>query len=337
MPLNLGDLINPGIGAVSGLGGMAFNANQSRLAFERSQYLLNREHELNEQSAQAAYERELQADSSKYQRQTADLLAAGLNPMLAVGQSAGAVHSSAASASAPSGPMSSAPNLGGILEGIQLNIQKRVADADIALKEAQARNLESKTAGQQIENWIQEHTKELQVESAALENDLKKGDIALNTEKISKMREEVGLLIRQQKSEEARAGVLLVEQVLKSAQAEQIVALLPYQKALMSAQASNEKAAAALAWAHEVYQRGLIDNGYLDSFCRQAVADANTAESQSAIAGVKAAVQSGDYSHSSIGYVPVISEAVTGISQAFGVVGQVFGASYGSHHTTIVK
>lgn len=52
--------------------------------------------------AQKAYERELEADSTKYQRQTADMMAAGLNPAVMYGNSissAGSVSSTAASGS----------------------------------------------------------------------------------------------------------------------------------------------------------------------------------------------------------------------------------------------
>lgn len=321
---NLGDLLLTPFKAIESGFGALFNANQSRLAHERSMDQMQRQHELNEASAQAAYDREIAADSTKYQRQVSDLQAAGLNPMLAVGQSAGAVHSSPATTSAGSGAQASMPNLGSILDAVRVQTERKIADADIKLKEAQARNLESKTTGQEIQNWISEHTKDLQVEAARLENELKSGKITLTKEQVSECREKINLLVKQQDTESARAGALLAEAVYKNAQADQIVQLLPYQKALMSAQTANQKAAAALAWAHEAYQRGLLDNGYLDSFCREAVASANEAESSAAVAGVKAAIQSGDYSHSAIGYVPVISEAITGLSNAFGVIGSVF-------------
>lgn len=322
---NLGDILTAGTGSATGLIGMAFNANQSRLAFERAQWLQQREYELNEESAKAAYERELQADSTKYQRQVKDLQAAGLNPMLAVSQSAGAVHSSPGGTSSPSGPMVSAPNLSGLMDALELNLRRREVEADVKLKEAQANNLNERTAGQEIQNWIQEHTKELQVEAARLENLLKEKKIELSQEDINKAKEQTKLIVEQQKTEAAKQGALLAESVLKNAQASQIVQLLPYQKALMSAQTENQRAAAALAWAHEAYQRGLIDNGYLDSFCREAFASANQAESEAAVAGFKAAINAGDYSHSgALTRVPVVSQVVTGIAAGLDVLGNVF-------------
>lgn len=275
--------------------------------------------------AQLAYEREVAADSTKHQREVQDLIAAGINPMLAAGASGGSVHASPVSSVSPS---SSGDLLGSVLSFVMqsknLGIQRMVAEADVKLKEAEANNLNQRTAGQEIQNWIQEHTKELQVESARLDNLLKEKKIELSQEDINKAKEQTKLIVEQQKTEAAKQGALLAESVLKNAQAEQIVQLLPYQKALISAQTENQKAAAALAWAHEAYQRGLIENGYLDSFCREAFASANQAESEAAIAGVKAAIQSGDYSHSAMGYVPVISECATGLSNAFGVIGNVF-------------
>lgn len=336
--MNLGDILKRVVGAVVAPVASLFPGHTVLGSWGRSQIgsgLTGAQMEANQfshQEAQLAYERTLQADSFKHQREVADLQAAGLNPMLATGMSGGSIQSSPASGVSPSSPgMNLGDLLGAALRSRELGIQSKVADSEVAVNEAREDELlasaaekRSRTVGQDIQNWIQDKTKELQVESARLENDYKEGKIRVTDEQVNEVREKVKLLVKQQDTEAARAGALLAQEVLSHAQASQIIELLPYQKALMSAQTENQKAAAALAWAHEAYQRGLIDNGYLDSFCRQAVASADKLESESTIAGVKAAIQSGDYSHSGIGYVPVISEAVTGIANAFGVIGNVF-------------
>lgn len=90
----------------------------------------------NAEQSQLAFERELSADSTRYQRSVADMQAAGLNPMLAAsGSIGGSVNASPASSVSPV-----AENLGSLLSFAaqmkSLSIQNKLADAEIANKNA---------------------------------------------------------------------------------------------------------------------------------------------------------------------------------------------------------
>lgn len=273
--------------------------------------------------AKLAYERALEADASKYQRSVADMKAAGLNPMLAASSSGGSVSSTPGS-SVGHNPVELGSVLSASLRSAELKLQERALDIQEKKVDSEVKKTDEETFGLKIQNWVNDNTKELKVEGERLANDYAAGKIKLTDAQVSEVIQQTAVLAEQEQTEGVKRGLMMAETALKKASKEQIVQMLPYQKALADAQTSEAKAAAALSWAHEAYQRGLIDDGYLDNFCREMAANASSAESDAAIAGVKAAIQSGDYSHSKVGYVPGISEFATGLSNALGIIGNVF-------------
>lgn len=308
-------------GLFSSVFNMAYGANQSRLAFERQQYLLNREHDLNEQSAEAAYQRELEADSTKHQREVADLQAAGLNPILATGMSGGSVNSSPASASASSAPPA-APglDLGALLRGVQLDIERKVADSEVAVNESRQRNIDADTAKKEAETrWtniqadVDEVTKDAKIEAAFLANQLDRAKIKETEAKIDECAAHVKLLSEQATTEESKRDLNFAEALLRKASAYQITQLLPYQKQLMAAETEQARAAAALSAAHTAYQNGLIDGGYLDNFIREQVATADSAEAKAVMDDIKQGIRTGNFRHSSFwdDQVPALVRGVT--------------------------
>lgn len=164
--MNLGDILKSVFGTILSPVADLFPAHTVVGSWIRSQTghgLTGAQLEANQFShneAQLSYERALQADSTKHQREVADLQAAGLNPMLATGMSGGSVQSSAASSVSPSAVGANLGDLlGAVLRSRELRIQKKVADSEVAVNEAREDDLRasaaekrSRTTGQDLYN-----------------------------------------------------------------------------------------------------------------------------------------------------------------------------------------
>lgn len=245
--------------------------------------------------AQLAYERELQADSTKYQRQVQDLVRAGLNPMLAVNQSAGSVHSSPATSSIPSG---STAHLGriDILAAKRFEMEQRVAEAQISNIEADTAKKESETAGNVLDNEIKAATKDALIETPGLLNQLNRAKITEINKGLDEADVRIGKMIEETKTEEEKRSLIAAQRILANAEARQITEMLPYTKQLTLAKTESERNAALLAAAHTAYQNKLIDDGYIDAFIKNMGSTAESAEARAEVDKIKAALRTGDYS-----------------------------------------
>lgn len=251
--------------------------------------------QFNAEQAQLAYERELSADSTKYQRSVADMKAAGLNPMLAAGSTGGSVNSSAASSVSPG-----APNLSALFDmamaSEQLKIQRDLADAEIKNKDADTNKKRSETLGQDIQNEVNAATKQAKAEAAFLDNQLNRVRVAEVKKKLDEIDANITHLRAQAKSEEEHQSLMAAQRMLAEANAYQIVEMLPYQKMVASAKSEADRQAALLSAAHTAYQNSLLTDGYIDAFIRSAQADADSAEAKSAREQITTAIRTGDYS-----------------------------------------
>lgn len=236
-------------------------------------------------------------DSTKYSRTVTDMQSAGINPALAMNggvstQATSNAQAQGANVETPRLDLSQVAELA--MQSRQLNIQEKLADSQARKNNAEAENTEiaNEYAAEfnRLKNEGQEALNSLTVEQ--------KNQVIKNIDKIDS---EIDLLKKQAATEDERKNLVMADAALKrsmkdktEAEKLQIVEMLPFQKALAEAQTENQKAQASLALINAMYQKGLIDNGYIDELCRNLKADADSAESFAAVNKFQNAVKSGD-------------------------------------------
>lgn len=143
---NPGDVNNPGVfDALNN----KFNGN---LNFARDKELRRIDQTFSAEQAALAFDRELQASNTAYQRQVADLSKAGFNPALAVG--AGGASTPSAYAASSHGPGYTDTTRGfeflinALIAGASLGIKATASASQIALNEVKGTSLSAGTASQ---------------------------------------------------------------------------------------------------------------------------------------------------------------------------------------------
>lgn len=273
--------------------------------------LTNAEKEANEFSRSeriAAQEWTAQREDTMYQRQVADMQAAGLNPMLAAG---GSVHNAS-----PAQPAQSVSPQGGSLsdllqmfmiplqmEKMKADIEKTKADTDKSEKDAAKSESESK-----LNAWTLEWNKrvaDIEEESKKAGLDAKRAEGKLFWKQVDEVESNIHYLAEKAKTESERQLALRMKARLDEMSAYEIGELLPYRKNLMDATTRLQKAQASevsqkekleaaqesLAIVEAAYKQHLIDDGYLDAFIKEQQAKAKTAEDKQVIADIAAAIR----------------------------------------------
>ena len=279
------------ISAVASLASRAMNQNESDRV-RREQNIFN------QYEAQRAREWNQQMDSTKYQRTVADMRAAGVNPALAMQGGVTTQASSNATASAANvGPaqidLSQVAQLA--MQSKQLQIQDKLADAEIRVKNADA-DLKEKDAK------VRDDYNNLMMEGMKISNDLNESQISQIRANIGKIGEEVELLKKQAATEEERKYLTMAETALRKSmerktdqEIKNMVALLPFQQALMSAQTEQAKANAAAQLVHAAYEQGLIDYGYIGELVQSVYSDRTLKDSEKKSKDIENALKTGEF------------------------------------------
>lgn len=298
--------------------GAAFAQQEIQNNFNASQAAINRQFQSDE--AKLAYERTLQADSSKHQREVQDMIAAGINPMLAAGSSGGSVQASPAAGSQASA--ANVGNLGSVIQqGMLADKQMALADANISKANAEADKIRSETEGVDLQNEITRATKDGKILAVELDNQLKSVNAKLIDDKRGEVVANIRHLAAQTSTEDEKAAYYSAAAALKHASANEISQLLAYKQNLMAAQTEQAKFAAALSAAHTAYQNKLIDDGYIDAFilneknvATKSGSEAISAEAKAQLDKIRSAIRTGNYDGTSLQEVPIVSSFLSGVS-----------------------
>lgn len=269
--------------------------------------------------------------NTSYQRAVADMQAAGLNPALMYGN--GASGASTPSGSVGNGQsfaeLVQLLQLPSQLKQLRKNlaltdseISKNKAEEDnarqdILLKQSGARKNEADAADaaasaalkskdiefkdKQIRQMDFDY--EFAVELRGIRSDAEKASLSMTNARIreiyrnmDKVEHEIRLLAEQAKSEADKRYMYRMQGVLANANAQQIEAILHYDIALKEASTLDQKAAALSSFYHAMYEKGMIDEGYIKELVREASARANVAFESAAAQAYVNAMKTGRYS-----------------------------------------
>lgn len=289
----IGTAIGAGIGALGGLvqtGAEMIGARNQRdwneaMMDKQNQWSLDMWNMTNEYNSPSA--------------QVARLRQAGLNPLYygLDGTSAKAFESAGALGY-------DRANMAGMTNPLQVGLQDYMSmksmQKDIDLKNAQIDKLNADTQGVGLDNKWKDLTMSARVEAENLKNSISKEQIENFKTQRQVMLKDIALKIEQAKTEIERQALLQAEKMLKDAEYQQIIELLPLQKLLISAQTEAQQAAAEASWASAAYQNKLIDEGYVDALisrakeeARKAGYEADSAEVNKALLEYKQSIQNG--------------------------------------------
>lgn len=246
--------------------------------------------EWNRQEVLSAWNRQMEADNTKYQRQVADMQAAGLNPMLATGISASSPSAAVASGVSPS---SAAFGLDSILNILRLSGDLKNQKKQRDLLEAQARDTNASAQGKEIENKYKDQLQSLVIQGMNDSHEMSVEQRKAVKQSITESEHRVDKLIAETKSEEYKQQLMFADTVLKYANVQEIQSLLPLKQELMRTEAGKNRAEIGWMAVQTLYQQGLIDNGFVESTCREAAAKAGIAEGNEAISDIQTALRTG--------------------------------------------
>lgn len=284
---NLGDALGKSgrelgdIGSQNNLGNLFAKYTGSRLTdAEREANAFNSaEAQKQRDFEQSMFNQQTELVNTAFQRQVADMQAAGLNPLLAAGGGNGSAIPSAGSGSAASSvsPAGAGLNLGTILSFMLESklIPAKLANmaADTAKKTAEASQTE-----QQVDYF--DKIASVRADAERLSNDMTRYQMRQIEQSI--------------KESMARENDAITHAVLNKANADNIVYMQPFIAAELSAKTDLEKKQARVAAVDAAYTQGLLDNGVIEQSIKASNASIKVDEAISELNRVRALIEKGD-------------------------------------------
>lgn len=148
--------------------------------------------------------------------------------------------------------------------GLAGYMSMRGQEKQIELQNAQIDKIKAETENVGLDTEFKDKTMAARVEAEKLANSLTKETISKIQEEKKQVIANTKKLIEETKTEVERQALIAAETAVQKATEKQIVEMLPYQKLLVQAETQAQKAAAAASFAHAMYERRLLESGYID-------------------------------------------------------------------------
>lgn len=265
-----GAIIGTALSAVASIASAASNRR-----FQKK--TMREQNEFNSSEAQVTREWNEQMDNTKYQRQVADMQAAGVNPALAMNGGVTTQATSNATASSGSGipgglDLSSVMQMAVQMQ--QLKLQKKLIDSQANKNNADANKTNKETS------WIDQlnsaNIDKIRADIDKTFSDISVNDstIELNGHKIDMYDAQTGLYTAQMSTEDKKQQLLASQTAVNNLTAEKMKLLMPYvvkyQKSIIALnEAQTEKARqdayAAYASACNSFAQAAVSEGILDA------------------------------------------------------------------------
>lgn len=238
---------------------------------------------------------------NKYQMETQSMESAGINPaMVYGGGSLVPTASNGASASSVSPEMgnlfdviSTFARLPNELKQMKANIE--LTEAESAKAKAEKSNIEQNTENAKQAFDFNTEINPLRVEAQKLANNLTRAEEKEVYAKVDDIVATIRLKGAQEQTEYSKQSALEAEEILNNARAWQIVEMLPYQKALASAQTSEAKAQAQYYTVQGAIQNKLLNEGQIDAMIAEAKAKASSAEARATLDNIRQGLRDGSW------------------------------------------
>ena len=245
-----GALIGAAVSAVAAIASAASNRR-----FQKK--TMREQNEFNSNEAQVTREWNAQMDNTKYQRQVADMQAAGVNPALAMNGGVTTQATSNATASSGSG-IPGGLDLSSVMEMAvqmsQLKLQKKLTDSQVKLMQSQINknNADANKTNKET-SWIDRlnsaNIDKIRADINQVWSNISVNDstIELNGHKIDMYDAQTGLFNSQMNTEEKKAQLLESQKAINDLTKQKMQILMPYvekyQKSIISLnEANTEKA-----------------------------------------------------------------------------------------------
>lgn len=308
---NLGSILGNAGETANDIGNQNLAGNY--LAKSTGSRLTDAEREANAWTAQRediAWERQMEASNTAYQRQVADMQAAGLNPAMLYGSGSSGASVPSASTSGSVSPAGAGFNLGQLL---QMAIEYKLLPAKLANINADTAKKVADADSTNIQSGYFKSVATIRAEAERLENEMKGSQIRALDTSIRHEKAKIAQTIENTHESEKRQELILQQSILANVQAGNIKYMQPFLARESVSRAGLNVAQSKLAAVDEAYKQGLIDEDAISAAVRLDNANASEKEIAAKVAEFKQSIADGSLADGKTGSERLVTSLYTGL------------------------